>query len=405
MEFFYKARTKEGKLQSGSVESSTRQAALEVLRRHQLTVVNLEEKKSEGFFGGDFRLKHVASRDIVAFSRSFASLFDAGVPLVEGLRVVADQTDNGYFRSVILEVVDDVDGGMKLSQALGKHPRVFSEFYQNMVKAGETSGALQETLFYLADYTERQYQLKSAIQSALLYPLFIILVFVIVFFIMMVFVVPQLTTLLAQIGKGELPLLTRLLISLSNFTSQWFFAILFLLAAGIVWGGYWVRTPQGRRTWHELQLKLPIFGPLFKTIYQARFADNLATLIKGGIPIVEAMHVVAGVVGNSLYQELILKIAEEVKAGNTIESMLRRHELFSPLLVQMVAVGERSGKLEEILSRVALFFEAEVDRTIKGLTPLIEPLLIIILGVGVGLMVGAILIPIYTVIGSGAGAL
>lgn len=404
MEFSYRARTKEGKLQSGMVQASSRQAALEVLRRHKLTVVFLEEQE-RGIFSYQFYSHRVSIRDLVAFSHSFASLIDAGVPLIESLRILGDQTNNSYFRSVILKIVDDVDGGMKLSGALGKYPNVFPVFYRNMVKSGETAGALQRTLLYLADYTEREYQLKSAIRSALMYPIFIISIFVIVFFIMMVFVFPRLSSILTQIGGGKekLPFVTRLIMGISDFTSQWFVVIL-LVIVGLVSGFlYWIRQEEGRKMWHAYQLRLPVFGQLFKTIYQARFADNLSTLIKGGVPIVEAMHITADIVGNTVYESLINKIAEELRAGNTIESVVKGRDELSPLLVQMVAVGERSGKLEEILAKVALFFESEVDRTIKGLTPLLEPMLIVILGVGVGVLVASVILPIYSLIGGGLG--
>jgi len=398
MEFIYQARTKEGKPQSGTVEASTHQAALNVLRRHNLTVILLEEATNVGAFFKEIKWERVSARELVTFSRSFSSLFDAGVPLVEGLRILADQTDNQYFRQVILDIMDNVDAGLKLSQGLEKHPKVFSDFYRNLVKSGETSGSLQKTLLYLADYTERQYELQSNIRSAFIYPIFVIVVFIAVFLIMMVFVIPRLSGVLTQLGTGELPWLTRIMLALSRFTSDWFIGILLLIAGGIGWLIYYLRSDIGKAAWDRLSLRLPLFGSLFKTIYQARFSDTLSNLVRGGIPIIEAMHITADVVGNTVYKQLILKIAEEVKAGNTIESVVKAHEEFSPLLVQMVAVGERSGKLEEILMKLAAFMESEVDRSVKSFVPLLEPILIIILGLGVGLLVAAILLPLYSVI-------
>lgn len=398
MEFIYQARTSEGKLQSGTVQASTRQAALDVLKRHTLAIIFLEENKGASVFFKAIKWERVNARELVAFSRSFASLFDAGVPLVEGLRILADQTTNKYFRRVILDVMDNIDAGLKLSQGLAKYPNVFSEFYRNMVKSGETSGSLQKILLYLADYTERQYVLQSNIRSALLYPIFIIFVFIIVFLIMMVYVIPSLSSVLSQIGSGELPLITRVVLSLSGFTVDWFIVILILIFGSFGWLVYYLRTDLGRLTWDRFSLKLPVFGNIFKTIYQARFADTLSTLVRGGVSIIEAMQITADVVGNSVYRGLIIKITEEVKAGNTIESVVKAHEEFSPLVAQMIAVGERSGKLEEILNKLAVFMESEVDRTIKGLVPLLEPMLIVVLGVGVGMLVSAIILPIYSII-------
>lgn len=398
MEFSYKARTAQGKLQSGIVEASTRQVALDVLQRHQLTVISVEEHLRMGLLFREFKWERVGLRELVTFSRSFATLFDAGVPLVEGLRILADQTSNPFFRSSILEIMDDVDGGMRLSQALNKHPKVFSDFYQHMIRSGETSGGLQKTLLYLADYTERQYQLRANIRSAMIYPIFVLVVFIIVFFIMMVFVVPRLSGVLLQVSKGELPLITRLVLAASNFTTDWILVILLLIGGLVAWVFRYLRSEAGKDIWHRYQLKIPIFGPMLKIVYQARFADTLSTLVRGGIPIIESMQITADVVGNNVYKRIILKMAEEVKAGNTIESVVKQHEEFSTLLTQMIAVGERSGKLEEILNKLAAFFQTEVDRTVKGLIPLVEPLLIIVLGVGVGILVASIIIPIYTII-------
>lgn len=398
MEFSYKARTVQGKLQSGIVEASTKQAALDVLQRHQLTVISVEEHLRMGLLFRELKWERVSMRELVTFSRSFATLFDAGVPLVEGLRILADQSNNPFFRSTILQIMDDVDGGMKLSQALNKHPKVFSNFYQHMIRAGETSGALQKTLLYLADYTERQYQLRGNIRSAMIYPIFVVVVFIVVFLIMMVFVVPRLSGILLQISKGELPFITKAVLAASNFTTDWILVILFLIGGLIAWIFHYLRSEVGKDIWHRYQLKLPIFGPMLKIVYQARFADTLSTLVRGGIPIIESMQITADVVGNNVYKGIILKMAEEVKAGNTIESVVKQHEEFSTLLTQMIAVGERSGKLEEILNKLAAFFQTEVDRTVKGLIPLIEPILIIVLGVGVGILVASIIIPIYTII-------
>ncbi len=406
MQFNYKARTKEGKLQGGSIEATSRQSALEVLQRHQLTALSLEVISSNFSFFKDIKIfSGVSRKDLVGFFRSFSSLFEAGVPIVEGLRILADQTQNKNFRAVIIDIVDKVDGGMKLSQAVANFPDIFSEFHVNMMKAGETSGALQKTLLYLADYTEREYQLRASVRNAMIYPAFIVAVFISVFLIMMVFVVPRLSLILGQlVGKDKLPFITRALLAVSKFTNDWIIAIVLLLVGGIVFAIYYLKTSQGKAWWDDFQLHVPIFKNIFRQIYQTRFADNLSTLISGGIPIIEAIAITANIVNNKTYQRLIYKIGEEVKAGNTIESVVRFHEEFSPFLVQMIAVGERSGKLEESLSKVAGFFQKEVDRSIAGLTTLIEPLLIVVMGVGVGFLVASIMIPIYSVISGGLGS-
>lgn len=405
MRFIYRARTKEGRLQAGTVEAVSRQAALEVLQRHHLTPISLEEEKISFSFFKELNIFKLRRRDLITFFRAFSFLFEAGVPLVEGLHILADQTHNTYFRRVILEIIDQVEGGMKLSGAFARHPDVFSEFNVNMVRSGETSGALQKVLLYLAEYTERDHRVRSNIRNALIYPAFIVSIFMIVFLILMVFVVPRLAEVLSQLGGEEdLPFVTRALIGISNFTQSWIFAILILLVGAVGFIVYYIKTPQGKEWWSWLQLKIPLFRTIFQQTYQARFADNLSTLIRGGIPIVDAITISADVVGNKVYERLIREIGENVKAGNTIESTVKIHEEFSPLLVEMIAIGERSGKLEEVLEKVVHFFQEEVDQAVDNLTSLIEPLLIVVLGLGVGLLVSAIIIPIYGIIsGGGAG--
>jgi len=404
MRFIYRARTKRGKLQTGIVDASSYQAALDVLHRNRLTTVYLAEERKGFSLFSDIKIARVKGKDLMAFFHAFASLFEAGVPLVEGLYILADQAESSYLRTLILELADDVDGGIKLSQAMGRYPQAFSDFYVNMVRAGETSGALEKTLAHLANHTEREYQLRGSVRNALIYPLFIIVVFIAVFLIMMVFVVPSLTQVFLQIGGEEnLPFLTRIIIAASQFTSQWFFVILILLIGGAAAGGYYLRTLEGKEWWSRLQLRIPLFGRIFKQIYQARFADNLSMLVRGGIPITEAIEICADVVGNRVYAKLIRKIEEEVKAGNTIESVVETREEFSPYLVEMIAVGERSGKLYKVLQKVADFYQQDTDRAIAGLTTLIEPVLIVVLGVGVAFLVAAIIIPIYTLVSNVAG--
>lgn len=407
MKFYYKARTQGGEIQSGNVEASSRTAALEVLQRHNLVVIALKEQG-----GGDFLAKEiflagaVRPKEVVLFSRSLASLFDAGVPLVESIRILADQSVNTHFQKVLLEIASDVDGGLSFSRTLGQHPSVFSQFYVNMVKTGEVSGNLQKTLTYLAEYLEKDYNLRAKIRSALTYPAFIVGVFLAVGIIMLLFVIPRLGTALKQMvpDPSRLPAITKIVFALSDFVLQWWWIFIFGLIILIVGAIIYARLPEGRRLWHEWQLKLPIFGALLQKIYQARFAENLSTLIRGGLPIIQSLKITAEVVGNVRYTEIINEVAEQVKTGTTIESVLARYpDYFSAMVTQMVSVGEKSGKLEEILRKTSGFYQGEVDRTVDNLTSLIEPIMIIILGAGVGLVIAAIIIPMYSIVTSLAG--
>src|SRR3989344_808103 len=406
MKFEYKAKGPKGGLQSGVVEASNRAGALEILQDNKLTVLSLKEKTGSGMLDFDLAaLFTTPPKELVIFSRSLSSLFEAGVPLVESIRILGEETMNLPFRRVLLTVANDIDGGLPFSKAIAQHPKTFSNFYVSMIRTGEVSGGLQETLLFLADHLAKEYSLKKKIKSALTYPAFIVSVFVIVGLVIFVFVLPQLLNTLEQISGGELPLFTRILAAVSGFVVDWLWLILVILVGGAGSLLYAVKTPQGLRAWHEIQLQLPVFGQLFKKVYQARFAENLATLVRSGLPILEALQIVADVVDNKVYSEIVEDVASKVKTGKSIESALRQYPVqFSPLLTQMVAVGEKSGKLDSILQKIADFFQQEVENTVATLSSLIEPMLIVVLGVGVGLMVGAVLIPMYSVI-TNVGAL
>jgi type IV pilus assembly protein PilC len=402
--FNYKARTKKGKLQSGTVEAANQTAALEVLRGNDLIVINLEPARPASFWTKDLEiLARISDKDIVFFSRALSSLFDAGVPLVESIRALSEQTPSVKLAQVLEELASDVEGGMTFSKALAGHPKVFNQFYVAMVRSGEVSGNLQQVLAFLAEHLEKEANLKSKIRAALTYPAFVISVFFVVGIIMFAFVIPRLADVLQQMSTGTLPLPSRMLIALSDLSVQFLGLILVVLAGGLGALVYWLRTEQGQLWWDRWQLKLPIFGKLFQKVYQARFAQSLATLIEGGLPILEAINITSDVIGNSVYQSILSEVVEHVKGGGSIEAVLATKKEFNPLLVQMVAVGERSGKLGEVLKKVGSFFQSEVDAAVDNLASLIEPILIVVLGIGVGFLVAAVIIPIYSVITSIGG--
>ncbi len=396
MLFKYRAKNSQGQMQYGTVEASTQDMALTVLQRHNLIPLSIEEVKQEGILSKQITLGGVKGKDLVIFSRSLAALFDAGVPLVEALRTLAEQNTNLKFKEIISQIAEDVNSGLTFSKALAQHKKVFSQFYISMIKIGEVSGNLQNTLSYLSEYLEKEFNLQSKIRAALAYPAFIIGVFIIVGFVMFFFVIPQLTKIIANLSQENLPFFTKLLLSISNPSPTMMFTVLAIILGGLGFLIYFLRTTEGKKIWHQTQLKLPIFGKLFKNIYQARFCENLSTLIKGGLPILQGLKITGDVVGNIVYQEIIEDVAKAVKIGNTIESVLSKKEEFDPLIVEMIAVGERSGKLESILKKTAEFYSMEIDRTVTNLSSLIEPILIVILGIGVFFILAAILVPMYS---------
>lgn len=396
MLFRYRAKTLQGQIQKGTVEASTQASALAVLQKHNLIPLSIEEIKSQGIFDKQITLGGVKGKDLVVFSRSLAALFDAGVPLVESLRTLAEQNSNPKFKEIISQIAEDVNSGLAFSKALSQHKKVFSQFYISMVKIGEVSGNLQNTLTYLSEYLEKEYNLQAKVRAALAYPGFIIGVFIIVGFIMFFFVIPQLAKVISSLPQEDMPFLTKMLLSVSNPSLGAMLTVLAIIIGSLAFLIYFLRTPDGKRMWHETQLKLPIFGKLFKNIYQARFCENLSTLIKGGLPILQGLQITGDVVGNTVYQEIINDVARSVKIGNTIESVLGKRKEFDPLVVEMISVGERSGKLESILKKTSEFYTMEIDRTVANLSALIEPILIVVLGVGVFFILAAILIPMYS---------
>ena len=398
MKFNYQARTQEGEIQTGVIEAVTLDVAVASLQRRGLVVVSLDPEKEKMFRGGSSgrffqRIKH---KDIVILSRQLSTLFEAKVPLVESLHVIISEMTNQLLRSEITSLLDDIQGGAAMSQAMARHPKVFSVFYVNMVRSGEESGKLDETFTYLADYLERSYELTSKARNALIYPAFVFITFIIVMVLMFTIILPQLTPILEETG-AELPIYTRILISVSNFARE--FGVLLLMLLGLtgllVWRYY--QTDPGRLMVLRLQISVPLIGTLFQKLYMARLADNLQTLLSGGIPVVRALEITSAVIGNDVYRLAVLECIESVKGGNSISASLARHPDIPPLLSQMVRIGEETGRLDNILKSVARFYQKEVDSLVDNLVDLIEPIMILVLGGGVGILVAAILLPIYRI--------
>lgn len=405
MQFTYRARTRLGKIQTGIVEAGTRQIALEILQKNNLIIIELEEFKKNIFSLKDLRklYKKVKPRELVIFSRSFSALFEAGIPIADALKTLAEEMTNKHFEAIILNITDGIEGGHKISDEFSKYPEIFSNFYVNMIRSGEISGNLDKVLIYLADYEEKNYKLKSSIKSAMTYPIFVISIFIIIGIIMLTFVIPRLAQILTQIGDTDnLPMITKILISTSELTFTSILVIIITLLGGIVYLIYFLKTKKGKEYWHSLQLKIPFFGKLFKNIYQARFAGNLSTLIQGGVPIVEALDITSKVIDNIVYEKAINDISQKVRAGSNIESVIENHKEFSPLMIEMIAVGEKSGKLSQMLKKVASFFTNEADVMVGQISSYLEPIMIVILGIGTALLVSAVIIPIYSVV-SGIG--
>lgn len=398
MKFNYQARTKEGEIQTGTVEAGSREAAIETLQTHDLVVVFLEPISEVPLYARSLKfLQKIKSKEITIFYRQLAILFDANVSPLESLRILGEQTRNPLFKDLIFEIEDDVKGGEPISQALAKHPKVFSSFYVNVVKAGEAAGKLHEVLRYLADHAEREYNLNHKVRGAFTYPGAILSLFVVVAALMMVYVVPQLATMLEETGQ-QLPFTTRVLIGTSYFLRHWIWLLIPIIVGLFIALRRFIKTDNGQLIWDRIKLKTPIIKGLFQKIYLARFAENFKTLLVGGIPILKALEVTAVVVGNKIYEKIIYDARDKVRAGESISSAFAEHPReITPMVSQMIGVAEKTAQLDMILEKIAVFYQEEVDRTVANMTQLIEPFLILFLGAGVGFLVSSILMPIYNI--------
>lgn len=395
--FEYRARTKEGETRSGVVETSSREAALDTLHKNNLIVISITEKARPGVF--EFKIGGgVKQKDVVLFSRQLATLFEAQIPIVHALRTLASEITKLKFKNAITEIMNDVTGGTALSQAMGKHPNIFSTFYVNLIRAGEESGKLQDVFTYLADYLERSYYLTIKARNAMIYPAFVLGAFVVVFTLMLVVVIPKLTSIFKETGQA-VPFYTQVVITASDILRAWGFFIIIAIILGSIGLWRWGRTPKGRYFFHNLQITVPFFGGLYTKLYITRLTDNLRTLIISGIPLIRALSITGDVVGNAVYQEAIQKAIESVKAGGTISGAFEKSPRIPIMVTQMIKVGETSGRLDFILQNITKFYQREVDSLLENLVSLIEPILIIVLGVGVALLVAAVLVPLYNLVG------
>jgi len=398
MKFNYQTRTKKGEIRSGQVEASSREAAASFLQKHGLYVTFLEEAIPPIYARRIKFFEKISQKDLVLFSRQLAIMFKSKVPLVESLRVLSQQTDNPDFKEKIMKISEEVEGGTALSKALENFPEVFSSFYIAMVKSGEVSGKLAEVLNYLADHLEREYHLTAKTKGALLYPSLIVFVVILVLLLMIFFVIPQLAEVLTT-EKEALPWITMFVINSSAFVRDWgwaLFIILVLFVAGFL---RYYRTDRGQKFFDREFVKFPLLGPFFKMINVARFAENLSTLISGGLPIAQALETVGDIISNTAYKEVIFKMRDEVRKGVPISAVLSRNpDLFPPVFIQMVLVGEKTGTLDSTLMNIVDFYQKEIDRMIDNALSILEPVLILVLGLVVAGLMLSILMPLYKMI-------
>ncbi|MBU4375338.1 type II secretion system F family protein [Patescibacteria group bacterium] len=395
--FKYKAIDISGKTAGGIVEAVNQNKAAEALQEKKYSIISIKEISAAKKKGLPF-LDRIKIKDVAIFSRQFSVMMSANVAMVQSLRILTNQTVNSKLKLIISEIAEEVDSGSKLSTALAKRPKIFSNFYVSVVSSGETSGKLDEVLNYLADEMEKDYDMMSKIKGAMIYPVFVLAGLSAVGVVMMVYVVPKLTDILTESG-AELPFATRVLIGISGaLTSYWWLIILVLggLIAGIK---FYISKPLGRKQFDFLKLRIPIFGKLFQRIYIVRFTRSMHTLIIGGVTIVSSLKIAADIVDNRIYYELISQTIKEVEDGNSISSIFIKSKEMPMMVSQMMSVGERTGKMDIILERLTDFYDREINNIVANLMTLMEPVIMVVIGAAVGMMVAAIILPMYNMAG------
>ena len=387
--------TKDGKALTGTVEASSKENARATLVHQNLHPLSIKEVSNKGNF---LRLgqKKVKLKDLVVFTRQLSTMISAGVPLNRSLATLQNQTENKYFNKVISEVSKDIEGGMTLADALGRHPNVFNEIYVNMVRAGETGGILEDILKRLAFQVEKDATIRKKIKSAMAYPTVIFSITIFAFFGIMIFVIPKIATILKDLGgeDAELPVFTQAMLNISNFMrGNAIFIIIFFIITVFLLRRY-IKTPKGKYKLHSMLLRIPILKTIIVKIALARFARTFASLMSAGVAVLDALEVTGNAIGNKVIEAELREAAKAVRNGKQLSEPLSQSKYFPSIVSQMLAIGEETGEIDTILIKVADFYEEEVDAVIDGISALIEPIMIIVLGSMVGLIAASVMGPI-----------
>ncbi|MEJ0053927.1 MAG: type II secretion system F family protein [bacterium] len=400
MLFNYHALDKDGHEREGTIEALSMDVAVSALQRRSLIVSSIAPIENKGILGVEISFfKGVSNKDVVILSRQIATLFEAQVSALRVFRLIASEVDNKYLGEVLTQVADDLQGGSPISRALARHPKVFSLFYVNMVRAGEESGKLSDTFVYLADYLDRNYAVVSKAKNALIYPAFVIATFIAVMSLMLTLVIPKISAILVDSGQ-PIPIYTKIVIGLSDAITHYGIILLLIIAAAVFFAYRSIQTPEGRLFFNQLLLSVPYLGGLYKKLYLSRIADNLSTMLLSGVPIIEVVEITGSVVGSAVYEDILKQVATDVKGGASLSEALGKHPEIPGIMIAMIRVGEETGELGNILTTLAKFYEREVTTAVDTLVDLIEPIMIVMLGLGVGTLLAAVLIPIYNLAGS-----
>jgi type IV pilus assembly protein PilC len=400
MLFTYHALDKDSHEREGTIEALSMDIAVSTLQRRELIVSSIQPAGNKSLLTMDIGyFKHVSNKEIVILSRQIATLFEASVSALRVFRLLAAEVDNKYLASILTEVADDIQGGAPISKAMARHPKAFNAFYTNMVRSGEESGKLSETFGYLADYLDRTYAVMSKASNAFIYPVFVVFVFITVMILMLTLVIPNVTSILTSSGT-PIPFYTQVVIDLSNLLIHYGFYLAFIVVAAGIVSWRMLQTPQGTLFFDSIKLDIPLIGDLYLKLYLSRIADNFSTMLASGVAVVEMIDITSTIVGSRTFEEILKETSDAVKAGSSISDALGKHSDIPGIMIAMIRVGEETGELGTILQTLANFYRREVETSIDTLVDLIEPAMIVFLGVGVGVLLASVLVPIYSLAGA-----
>jgi type IV pilus assembly protein PilC len=396
------AETKKGRKLKGELEAVTEQIAQSQLKKRNLNILKLKPKPKDLFANIAFMQPKVKNKDIVIFTRQFSTMIDAGLPLVQGLNILAEQNPNPTFKAILRQLTKDVEGGSTLAEAMKKHPKVFDNLFVNLIAAGEVGGILDTILQRLATFIEKAEELKSRIKGALTYPIVVICIAFIVIAVILIFVIPVFQDMFSSFGSA-LPAPTQLVVAMSDFMKGNIHWIIIAIIAFVFAFKQYANTKGGRKTIDTWSLKLPVFGDLLKKTAVARFTRTLGTMMSSGVPILDSLEIVAKTAGNVVIEEIIYDVRGSIAEGQTIAEPLSENDIFPGMVIQMISVGEATGALDTMLGKIADFYDKEVDAAVDALTSMLEPLLMLFLGGAIGGLVVAMYLPIFTMAGAVGG--
>ena len=402
MLYNYQALEQGGKSTAGTIDAVSLDVAVGSLQKRGLIIVKIDPAEKVSFWKKLNIGTGVSNKDIVILSKQMATLFEAQVSPLKIFSLLAAEAENVTLRKALEDVVADIQGGSNISKALSRHPQIFSDFYVNMVKSGEETGKLNETFNYLADHLDRNYEVVSKVRNALIYPAFVITVFFAVMVLMFTVIIPKIGAIITESGQ-DIPFFTKIIFGISNFFLSYGFIFLGILVVAGYFIFRYIRTAEGRAAWARFKLDLPYFGELFRKLYLSVIADNMNTMILSGIPMVKALEVTQAVVENDVYKDIMAETLVAVKGGKSLSQSFSNYKEIPGILTQMVKVGEETGELGEIFKTMAHFYQREVINAVDTLVALIEPVMIVFLGLAVGILLVSVLMPIYNIASSAGG--